>query len=91
MWQYLKWNNGWLIIGLLAQSMLFLRFFTQWIASEKIKDSVIPVSFWYFSILGSLGLLAYALHIKDPVFILGQSMGIFVYIRNLVLIRRRRN
>jgi lipid-A-disaccharide synthase-like uncharacterized protein len=91
MWQYLKWTNGWLIIGLLAQSMFFLRFFTQWIASEKIKDSVIPISFWYFSILGSLGLLTYALHIKDPVFILGQSMGIFVYIRNLVLIRRRRN
>jgi len=89
MWQYLKCNNGWLIIGLLAQSMFFLRFFIQWIASEKIKRSVIPVSFWYFSILGGVGLLAYALHIKDPVFILGQSLGIFVYIRNLVLINRQ--
>ena len=91
MGQCLKWINGWVVIGLLAQGMFFLRFFTQWIASERVKDSIIPVSFWYFSILGGVGLLIYALHIKDPVFIIGQSLGIFVYIRNLVLIKGRKN
>ena len=75
----------WLVLGLLAQFFFFMRFFVQWIVSEKQKKSVIPVSFWYFSLVGSIGLLAYAIHINDPIFILGFSFGTFVYIRNLML------
>lgn len=77
----------WLAVGLLAQGCFFMRFFLQWVAAEKAKESVIPLSFWYFSILGGLGLLAYSIHKRDPVFILGQSTGLFIYVRNLMLIK----
>ena len=75
----------WLALGLFAQALFSLRFLVQWIASEKQKESVIPVYFWYFSLGGGTLLLIYAIHRKDPVFILGQSMGVFIYIRNLML------
>ena len=65
-----------------------MRFFVQWIESERRGESVIPISFWYWSLLGSFGLLLYAWHVKDVVFILGQSTGFFIYIRNLVMLRK---
>lgn len=80
----------WLIVGLLGQLLFSMRFFVQWVASERQKKSIIPVSFWYFSIGGSFLLLAYAIKRQDPVFILGQSMGFIIYIRNLVLIDREK-
>jgi lipid-A-disaccharide synthase-like uncharacterized protein len=78
----------WLLVGFLAQACFFLRFLIQWIASEKRKQSVIPMSFWYFSILGAVGLLSYSIYRKDPVFIAGQSMSLFVYLRNIIFLRR---
>ena len=78
----------WLIFGLVGQSMFFMRFLVQWIVSEKKKRSVIPVSFWYFSLGGAVLLLTYSIYRRDPVFILGQSVGLFIYIRNLIFIRR---
>lgn len=78
--------NFWLILGFAAQLCFFSRFLVQWIASERQKRSVIPVQFWYFSLFGSLGLLVYAIHIKDIVFTLGLAGTAFVYIRNLMLI-----
>ncbi len=81
--------NIWIAIGLFAQALFGLRFFVQWVASEKKGESIIPVSFWYFSIAGSILLLAYSIYRKDIVFILGQSMGSFVYLRNLTLIHRK--
>ncbi len=80
----------WLIVGLLGQLLFSMRFFVQWLASEREKKSIIPISFWYFSIGGSFLLLAYAIKRQDPVFILGQSMGFVIYIRNLVLIDREK-
>jgi lipid-A-disaccharide synthase-like uncharacterized protein len=82
--------NGWVVFGLFGQLLFSFRFLVQWIASEIRKQSVIPVSFWIFSLLGASVLLAYAIHKQDPVFILGQSAGFFIYTRNLVLIRRKR-
>jgi lipid-A-disaccharide synthase-like uncharacterized protein len=79
---------SWIAIGFFGQLLFTARFMVQWLASEKVKRSVVPVSFWYFSIGGSLILLAYALHRADPVFILGQSLGCFIYLRNLQLIAR---
>ena len=79
-------NYFWLVLGFFAQFLFSMRFIVQWIASERQKKSVVPVQFWYFSIGGSLLLLIYAIHRKDPVFILGQSMGLFIYFRNLMLI-----
>ena len=78
----------WLALGLFGQTVFFMRFFVQWLASEKAKKSTIPVSFWYFSILGGLITLVYAIHQKDPVFILGQSTGLFIYLRNLWFIKK---
>ena len=60
-------------------------FLVQWIASERAKRSVIPMAFWYFSLAGGLVLLIYAIHVGDPVFILGQSTGAFIYLRNIWL------
>ncbi len=81
--------NLWIGLGLFAQFLFFLRFFVQWVASEKKGESTIPISFWYFSIAGSVLLLIYALYRKDVVFILGQSMGSLIYIRNLILIHKK--
>jgi len=83
--------NFWLVFGFFGQMMFSGRFLIQWIASEKKKKSVIPVAFWYFSIAGAVILLSYAIYRKDPVFILGQSVGLIIYTRNLVLIARHKN
>jgi len=76
-------EHFWLSIGFLGQTFFSMRFLVQWIASERQKESVIPISFWFFSIGGGVLLFAYALYIRDPVFILGQGFGVFVYARNL--------
>ena len=80
----------WLVIGFAGQSCFFMRFFVQWIYSEREKRSVIPVAFWYFSLGGAAILLTYAIHRQDPVFIVGQSTGFLIYSRNLVLLGRER-
>jgi lipid-A-disaccharide synthase-like uncharacterized protein len=82
--------DSWKILGFSAQGLFFSRFLVQWIASERAGRSYVPISFWYLSMGGGLLLFLYALHIKDPVFILGQSMGLLVYIRNLMLVRKQR-
>ncbi|MGZ8933171.1 MAG: lipid-A-disaccharide synthase N-terminal domain-containing protein [Halobacteriota archaeon] len=79
-------EHVWLVIGFLGQIFFSARFLVQWLASEKQKQSVIPVAFWYFSIGGGLLLFAYSIYRMDPVFIAGQSLGIFIYTRNLYLI-----
>ncbi len=79
--------TSWLILGLAGQALFSMRFLIQWIYSEKNKKSIIPHAFWYFSLAGGLTLLAYAILREDPVFIIGQGMGLFVYVRNLMLIR----
>ena len=79
----------WLSVGFVGQAFFSMRFLIQWIASEKRKESVIPIAFWFFSIGGGLTLLTYALHRRDPVFILGEAAGILIYSRNLYLIWRK--
>ncbi len=80
----------WIGIGLLGQVFFTSRFLVQWLVSERRKESVIPMAFWWLSILGGVTLLAYAIWRMDPVFILGQSFGVIVYGRNLILIFRKR-
>ncbi|MEN3291536.1 MAG: hypothetical protein V7642_789 [Burkholderiales bacterium] len=80
----------WLIVGFAGQALFMMRFVIQWIESERKKRSVIPVAFWYFSVLGGLTLLVYAIHRRDPVFIVGQFLGVFIYLRNLYLIKMER-
>lgn len=90
MWE---WNATtiWIAIGFLGQSLFFMRFFVQWLASEKEGRSVIPTAFWYFSLFGGLTLLTYAIWRKDPVFILGQSTGLFIYLRNIYFVYKEAN
>ena len=80
--------DWWVILGFAAQLMFTGRFLVQWIESEREGRSVIPIAFWFFSIAGGLLLLAYAIYRRDPVFIAGQLFGVFVYVRNLVLIMK---
>jgi lipid-A-disaccharide synthase-like uncharacterized protein len=75
--------DWWIALGFVAQALFTMRFLVQWIASERAGRSVIPMAFWIFSIGGGLLLFGYALYRRDPVFILGQGFGVFVYARNL--------
>ena len=84
-------NFDWgILVGYAAQGMFFMRFVVQWLASEKAKRSVVPVAFWFFSLFGGGLLLIYAIVRQDPVFIAGQAMGMFIYVRNLWLIANER-
>ena len=86
-----SWSEFWWVaFGLFGQLMFTGRFLVQWIASERARKSIVPLAFWYFSLAGGLILFAYAVYRKDPVFVLGQSLGVFIYARNLWLIRRER-
>lgn len=76
----------WLVVGFLAQIMFMMRFVVQWIASERVRRSIVPVAFWYFSIAGGMMLLTYAIYRRDPVFIFGQAGGLVIYLRNLYFI-----
>lgn len=79
---------AWLAIGFGGQAVFASRFLYQWVASERAGRSYIPRAFWYLSLVGGITLLAYAVHRGDPVFILGQTPGTIIYIRNLVLLHR---
>lgn len=80
----------WIGVGLLGQALFSMRFLVQWAVSEREQRSVIPTAFWHLSIAGSVTLLAYAVHRADPVFIIGQLTGVFIYARNLMFVWRER-
>jgi lipid-A-disaccharide synthase-like uncharacterized protein len=86
----MRYETLWIIIGFLGQALFTMRFLVQWFQSERARRSVIPIQFWYFSLGGGLVLLSYAIHRADPVFIVGQATGVFIYLRNLHLISRER-
>ena len=82
----LSQGKVWLIIGFVGQALFTARFLVQWIVSERQRDSVVPVAFWWLSLLGGLTLLSYASYRQDPVIIVGQGMGLVIYARNLMLV-----
>jgi len=86
----ITWMNGWVLFGFFGQAIFASRFIFQWIASEKKKESFVPLSFWYLSIAGGIVLLIYALYKRDPVFAVGQASGLIVYVRNLMLIAKKK-
>src|SRR5918993_2915921 len=87
----MAWNSTfWMIIGFLGQAIFTARFLVQWVVSEKKRDSVVPVAFWWLSLFGGVTLLSYAISRRDPVIIVGQGMGLFVYVRNLMLVGKAR-
>ena len=85
-----RYETIWLAIGFAGQLIFTARFLVQWAASEKKRESVVPVAFWWISLFGGLTLLTYAIHRGDPPFILGQGMGLIVYVRNLMLVSKAR-
>ena len=78
----------WLTLGLVAQLMFSARFIIQWVASERARRSIVPETFWYFSVAGGALLFAYAIYRLDPVFMLGQGTGLLIYGRNIQMIWR---
>lgn len=86
----MEYNMLWLAVGFIGQMLFSARFVVQWLTSERLKRSVVPLAFWYLSVAGGATLLAYAIHRRDPVFIVGQLAGVFVYLRNLQLIYHQR-
>ncbi|MEL6677430.1 MAG: lipid-A-disaccharide synthase N-terminal domain-containing protein [Pseudomonadota bacterium] len=89
-----SWAGVWLaVFGLTAQAVFMGRMIVQWVSSERAKRSVVPVSFWWLSLIGALMLLVYGTLRQDVVIIAAQLFGFIVYARNLWLIRaeRRRN
>jgi lipid-A-disaccharide synthase-like uncharacterized protein len=88
-WSWLR-LHAWMVVGLLGQAVFTARFVVQWLASERKKDSVMPTAFWWLSLGGGLITLVYALHLQSLPFALGQSMGLFVYIRNLMLVSKKK-
>jgi len=90
-WPQSWFGRFWVLFGLCAQFAFTARFLVQWIASERRGKSHIPVSFWYLSLVGASMLLVYAAFWKrDLVLFLGQTVGGFVYVRNLMLLRREK-
>jgi lipid-A-disaccharide synthase-like uncharacterized protein len=83
-------NAFWFGLGILGQAVFASRFLLQWLVSEHAHRSIIPKQFWMLSMSGSVLLLAYSIHRRDPVFILGQAAGSFIYIRNLMLLDREK-
>jgi len=84
------WLSTWLVVGFAGQAIFTARFLVQWVASEKKRDAVVPVAFWWLSMVGGLTLLSYAIHKRDPVIIVGQGLGVFIYVRNLMLVSKAR-
>ncbi len=84
------WNDSWfwIVFGTVAQAMFFARFLVQWLASERAGVSYVPVAFWYLSLVGAGMMVVYAIHREEPIFLVGQAVGWFVYARNLMLLRR---
>jgi lipid-A-disaccharide synthase-like uncharacterized protein len=83
--------DWWVVLGFVAQALFSARFLVQWIASERARRSVIPTAFWVFSIGGGVLLFIYSLYRKDPVFIAGQGLGLFIYLRNLYFVLREKD
>lgn len=96
--QFLSWLHvvfiqsfdGWVLLGFVAQAMFMMRFVVQWIASERVGRSIVPVAFWFFSVAGGSLLFVYAIRVGDPVFIAGQGLGLLIYFRNIWLIIREK-
>src|SRR2546422_3130989 len=89
MFERLLHVNGWVLFGMLGQILFGLRFIVQWLASERRKETTVPVAFWYLSLGGSLILFVYAFwYRQDIVITIGQSAGGFIYVRNPILIPR---
>lgn len=86
--QFLTTERLWIIFGFAAQFVFFLRFGVQWYVSEKLKKSIIPISFWYISIIGTVMIILYSYHQKDIVFFVANVASLVIYFRNIALLNK---
>jgi len=96
---HLIWHDGrflgvdwsvWKIVGWAGNAVFFSRFFVQWYATEKKKQVVVPVLFWWLSLTGSLLLLIYSVHLGDIIIIFAYAFPWIPYIRNLIIHHRHK-
>ena len=80
----------WLGVSILGQALFSARFLVQWLHSERMKRSIVPIAFWYFSVAGGATLLVYMIHQREWVLAVGQATPLAIYLRNLTLIWRER-
>jgi len=71
--------------GSLGQVIFTLRFVYQWYYSRRRHESLLPATFWYISLLGSLLIVSYGIWRLDYILILGQSFGLVAYCRNIMI------
>jgi len=79
----------WISVGAAGQVVFGMRFIVQWIATERHRRTVVPVAFWYMSFIGSVIVLTYVIHRRDPVLIPSFSLNLLIYLRNLYFIHRK--
>lgn len=80
----------WLAFGMVAQLAFTGRFLVQWIASEREGKSVMPMAFWFFSMVGGVMTLIYGIVRREPIIIMGQALAIVIYVRNVMLVLKER-
>jgi lipid-A-disaccharide synthase-like uncharacterized protein len=84
----IEWNT-WKLVGWCGNAIFFSRFLIQWYATERRKQVVVPVAFWWLSLAGASLLFAYALfYRRDSVFIFAYAFTWIPYARNLIIHRR---
>jgi lipid-A-disaccharide synthase-like uncharacterized protein len=81
-------HNLWILFGFFAQFVFFMRFVVQWYVSEKRGESVVPMSFWYISIAGTMLIIVYSYHVNDIVFFVANVLSLAIYYRNITLAKR---
>jgi lipid-A-disaccharide synthase-like uncharacterized protein len=81
----------WKAIGYGGLVMFQARWVVQWLHSEKHKESLVPISFWWFSVAGAFLELMYFLRQQDSVGILGYCISVVPYTRNLMLIYAKKS
>jgi lipid-A-disaccharide synthase-like uncharacterized protein len=80
-------SAAWVACAAVGQAVWSSRFVVQWWHSERAGESHFPPVFWWLSLAGNALLLAYAVHLRDPIFIAGFVPGPLVQVRNLMLQR----
>jgi lipid-A-disaccharide synthase-like uncharacterized protein len=79
----------WITLGMIGQLLFGVRFLVQWLYSEARGQSLIPPAFWYLSVAGGVIVLSYAIHQRELVFIIGESVTLVIFLRNLIMLRKQ--
>jgi lipid-A-disaccharide synthase-like uncharacterized protein len=78
-----------MFVGITGQLLLNCRYLYQWYFSEKANESVLPLGFWVISLAASVMVVIYSVARQEPVLLVAQTLGIAVYVRNIIIYLRR--